>query len=83
MLYKQILSVIICSHTDIICTLITQKDGKDMAHHNHYITLEKKLNRKARCEKRGKYHDENRAKAKERKRTNNQVIFAAAINAKE
>lgn len=54
-----------------------------MTHHNHYITLEKKLNRQERCKKRGKYHDENRAKAKERKRTNNQVIFAAAINAKE
>lgn len=54
-----------------------------MAHHEYYITLEKRLNRQECCKKRGKYHDENRDKAKERKRTNNQVIFAAAINAKE
>lgn len=31
---------------------------------------EYKANRKAWCEKRGKYHDENRAKAKERKLKN-------------
>lgn len=54
-----------------------------MAHHEHYITLEKKLNRQERCKKRGEYHEANRDKAKERKRTNKQVIFAAAINAKE
>ena len=41
-----------------------------MAHHNYYITLEKKLNRAERCKKRGKLHDENRAKAKERKLIN-------------
>ena len=40
------------------------------------------LNRKARCIKRGKIHEANRAKAKARKRALH-VIFAAAINAKE
>lgn len=39
-------------------------------------------NRKERCIKRGKLHEQNRAKAKARKRAL-QVIFAAAINAKE
>ncbi len=47
-----------------------------MAHHEYYITQEKKLNREERCKRRGKYHDENRAKAKERKRSNNQSIIA-------
>lgn len=50
-----------------------------MAHHEHYITLEKKLNRQERCKKRGEYHEANRDKAKERKRTNKQVIFACRM----
>lgn len=41
-----------------------------MTHHDYYVTLEKRLNRQARCKKRGEYHDENRAKAKERKLIN-------------
>lgn len=47
-----------------------------MAHHDYYITAEKALNRKERCKKRGKFHDENRAKAKENKRSVKKVIFA-------
>lgn len=43
---------------------------------------EYRKNRKERCKKRGKLHDENRAKAKARRKAL-QVIFAAAINAKE
>lgn len=43
---------------------------------------EYRKNRKERCKKRGKFHDQNRAKAKARRKALH-VIFAAAINAKE
>ena len=54
-----------------------------MAHHNYYITLEKKLNRAERCKKRGKLHDDNRAKARERDRSNKKVKIAAAFTQEE
>lgn len=54
-----------------------------MAHHDYYITLEKKLNRAERCKKRGKLHDENRAKARERERSNKKVKIAAAFTREE
>lgn len=50
-----------------------------MAHHKYYITYEKQLNRKAWCEKRGKLHDENREKARERKRSKHNVILACPM----
>ncbi len=47
-----------------------------MAHHDYYITLEKKRNRKVWCEKRGKLHDDNRAKAKERECSKKKLLRA-------
>ena len=71
--------------------LVTQKCATNhskrtvniMAHYNYYITLEKKLNRAERCKKRGKLHDENRAKARERERSNKKVKIAAAFTQEE
>ena len=37
----------------------------------------------ARSERRGKYHDENRARAKAHRKAQQQAKLAAAINAKE
>lgn len=40
-------------------------------------------NRKARCIKRARIHDDNRAKAKARRKQNQQQNIVATINAKE
>lgn len=57
------------------------KDGDSMIE-QEVNTVEKALNRAARCRKRARLHEQNRAKARARRKAI-KLIFAAATNAKE
>jgi len=50
---------------------------------NRYLLPLRKEIYEARSERRGKYHDENRARAKAHRKAQQQAKLAAAINAKE